>query len=82
MPPQDFLNLWGEITAAIHTIAVQLGGSFSAEHGLGALKTGELVRLRSEGELELMRVIKQAIDPQEIMNPGKVLEQRKDSALC
>ena len=75
MAPQDFLNLWDEITAAIHTIAVQLGGSFSAEHGIGALKTGELVRLRSEGELELMRAIKQAIDPQKIMNPGKVLEQ-------
>ena len=75
MASQDFLDLWDEITAAIHTIAVQLGGSFSAEHGIGALKTGELVRLRSETELELMRAIKQAVDPHGIMNPGKVLER-------
>lgn len=75
MPSQEFLDLWDEITAAIHTIAVQLGGSFSAEHGIGALKTGELVRLRSEVELDLMRAIKQAVDPRGIMNPGKVLER-------
>ena len=75
MASQDFLDLWDEITAAIHTIAVQLGGSFSAEHGIGALKTGELVRLRSDVELELMRAIKQAVDPHGIMNPGKVLER-------
>lgn len=75
MASQDFLDLWDEISAVIHTMAVEFGGSFSAEHGIGALKTGELVRLRSEGELELMRAIKQAIDPQAIMNPGKVLEK-------
>jgi D-lactate dehydrogenase (cytochrome) len=75
MASQEFLDLWGEITAAIHTIAVQLGGSFSAEHGIGSLKTGELVRLRSDVELGLMRAIKQAVDPHGIMNPGKVLER-------
>ena len=75
MASQDFLDLWGEITAGIDTIAVQLGGSFSAEHGIGALKTGELVRLRSAVELGLMRAIKQAIDPHGIMNPGKVIER-------
>jgi D-lactate dehydrogenase (cytochrome) len=75
MASQDFLDLWGEITAGIDTIAVQLGGSFSAEHGIGALKTGELVRLRSDVELGLMRAIKQAIDPHGIMNPGKVIER-------
>ena len=49
------------------------GGSFSAEHGIGRLKVGELERYTSPVELSLMRAIKQAFDPHHIMNPGKVL---------
>ncbi len=49
------------------------GGSFSAEHGVGALKAGTLVRYKSPVALGMMRAIKQALDPQGIMNPGCVL---------
>ncbi|MNY10780.1 putative FAD-linked oxidoreductase [compost metagenome] len=48
-------------------------GSISAEHGLGQLKREENRRYKSEVELGMMRAIKQALDPQGLMNPGKVL---------
>ena len=48
-------------------------GSFSAEHGIGQLRRGELLRYKSPVELELMRAIKKTLDPQNILNPGKVL---------
>ena len=49
------------------------GGSFSAEHGIGRLKVGELERYASPVELDLMRAVKRAFDPNGILNPGKVL---------
>ncbi len=73
MDPQRFVERWGELNRIVHTLAVELGGSFSAEHGIGYLKAGELERLKSAEEMALMRAIKQALDPQGIMNPGKVL---------
>jgi FAD/FMN-containing dehydrogenase len=51
------------------------GGSFSAEHGIGQLKVGELERYAAPVELELMRAIKHALDPRGILNPGKVLRR-------
>ena len=68
-----FVALSGTICPAIHDIAVNLGGSFSAEHGIGVLKKPELARYKSDVELDLMRTIKAAIDPKGIMNPGKVV---------
>ena len=62
------------IRRAIHDLVVAHGGSISAEHGIGQLKVGELSRYASSVELGLMREIKRALDPQGIMNPGKVLE--------
>jgi FAD/FMN-containing dehydrogenase len=50
-----------------------MGGSFSAEHGIGLLKAGELERLSDAVDLRLMKAIKQTFDPKGIMNPGKVL---------
>jgi FAD/FMN-containing dehydrogenase len=73
MDAQAFLDLWPLLNEAVHSIAVSMGGSFSAEHGIGFLKTGELERLSSPIKLELMRQIKAALDPRGIMNPGKVL---------
>ncbi len=58
---------------AIHDLVRAHGGSFSAEHGIGRLKLDELQRYASPVELGLMRAIKQAFDPNGIMNPGKVL---------
>lgn len=51
-----------------------MGGSISAEHGIGLLKRAHLHHSRSAGELAMMRAIKQAIDPQGLFNPGKIFE--------
>lgn len=61
------------VNDAIHDIVADLGGSFSAEHGVGRLKRAELRRYKSATEIELMEKIKAVLDPQGIMNPGKVL---------
>jgi len=60
-------------SACVHDLAARLGGSFSAEHGVGALKVQELARYESPTALELMRSLKAALDPRGIMNPGKLL---------
>jgi FAD/FMN-containing dehydrogenase len=67
-----FLARWEEIAQIVHAIALELGGSISAEHGIGRMKRDELARtdpLRAE----LIRRLKQALDPKGIMNPGKVV---------
>ncbi|MCC5794179.1 MAG: FAD-binding oxidoreductase [Chromatiales bacterium] len=69
----SFLARRAELNAAVHGVAVSLGGSFSAEHGIGQLKVEELARWRSATELELMRRLKAELDPAGIMNPGKLL---------
>jgi FAD/FMN-containing dehydrogenase len=61
------------IRRAIHDLVRDLGGSFSAEHGIGRLKVAELERYTSPVELSLMQAVKRALDPHNIMNPGKVL---------
>jgi len=68
-----FLARWGEFSRIVHDIVDSLGGSISAEHGIGRLKPAELARYKSPLELELMRRIKTALDPEGIMNPGKIL---------
>ncbi len=60
------------IETTVHDIAVDLGGSFSAEHGIGQLKKHELTRYKSNTELDLMKTVKDAIDPEGLMNPGKL----------
>jgi FAD/FMN-containing dehydrogenase len=52
---------------------VAAGGSISAEHGIGQLKRAELARYRDPLDLELMRRIKSALDPQNLLNPGKIV---------
>ncbi len=73
MDAAAFLELWEPLTAAVNAAAVERGGSFSAEHGIGLLKVPELRRYRNGVELDLMRTLKQALDPSGIMNPGKIL---------
>jgi FAD/FMN-containing dehydrogenase len=53
----------------VHDIVADLGGSISAEHGLGAMKTKDALRYKSPVELEALRAIRAALDPQRIMNP-------------
>jgi FAD/FMN-containing dehydrogenase len=70
---ESFLRLAPEINRAVHDLIARYGGSISAEHGIGRLKREELVRYKHPVALEVMRAIKQALDPNGIMNPGKVL---------
>jgi FAD/FMN-containing dehydrogenase len=58
---------------SVNEVVRDLGGSFSAEHGIGRLKPEMMPEWRGGAELDLMRRIKAAIDPQALMNPGKVL---------
>ena len=62
-----------DVTTVIYDIVKQYKGSFSAEHGIGIAKVAELVRYKDPVEIDLMRTVKRALDPQGIMNPGKVL---------
>ena len=68
-----FLARQDGINRIVHDAVIAHGGSISAEHGIGQLKRDELARTKDPRELALMRVIKQAIDPRGIMNPGKML---------
>ncbi len=61
------------ITRAVNDLITSMSGSISAEHGIGIDKLDELSHYRSKTELDIMRTIKRALDPQNIMNPGKVL---------
>lgn len=62
-----------DANALVYALLDELGGSISAEHGLGQLKRDDITRHKSAVELDMMRAIKTALDPQGIMNPGKVL---------
>ena len=67
-------NEHGEaISGAVYDLVVGYGGSISAEHGIGRLKVDDLAHYRSRIELDTMRSIKRALDPQNLMNPGKIV---------
>ena len=68
-----FMARGREVSRVVHDSAAYFGGSNSAEHGLGQYKRDEILRYKSPLEIDLMRRIKAALDPQGIMNPGKVL---------
>jgi FAD/FMN-containing dehydrogenase len=69
----DFLARWHEVNAVVFAIVMRMGGSISAEHGVGVLKCDELPEVKDKVAIELMRGIKAMLDPHGIMNPGKVL---------
>lgn len=62
-----------DLFTLVHDLVVAHGGSFSAEHGVGALKRAELARYKSAAVVDVMRRVKGALDPLGLMNPGKVL---------
>jgi FAD/FMN-containing dehydrogenase len=70
---EEFDPIREAVTEAIHARTVELGGSFSAEHGIGRLKVGDLERWGDPAKLAAMRAIKAALDPHGILNPGAVL---------
>ncbi len=70
---EDHEPVRAEIQGAIHDLVAELGGSISAEHGIGRLKAADLERYAEPAKLSAMRAIKAALDPAGIMNPGAVL---------
>lgn len=70
---QAFLARWDEANTIVHGIVAEMGGSISAEHGIGVLKRDLLTRVKDPVSLDVMRAIKKTLDPKNILNPGKVL---------
>jgi D-lactate dehydrogenase (cytochrome) len=69
----QFLARWGEVNDAVNKIVLKYHGSISAEHGIGKLKRDSLPKVKDPVALELMRGLKRMLDPNGILNPGKVL---------
>jgi FAD/FMN-containing dehydrogenase len=69
----QYLARWEEFNRIVHDIVAELGGSISAEHGIGRLKREELVHYKPALAIELMALLKHTLDPKGIMNPGKVV---------
>ncbi|MBP0617370.1 FAD-binding oxidoreductase [Jiella mangrovi] len=69
-----FLSHWREINGLVHAVVAEMGGTFSAEHGIGLLKRDELARTKPAAEMDLMRGIKHLFDPNNILNPGKLVQ--------
>ncbi|MFP6774601.1 MAG: FAD-binding oxidoreductase [Alphaproteobacteria bacterium] len=69
----DFAKEYGAINRIVHDLISELNGSISAEHGLGRLRRDEAKRYKSDVEMDLMQTLKNALDPTNIMNPGKVV---------
>ena len=68
-----YLARWDGMNAIVHAIVARMGGSFSAEHGIGRLKRELLAKTKDPAALAIMRAVKAALDPNGVMNPGKVL---------
>jgi FAD/FMN-containing dehydrogenase len=71
--PESLVAEREAVNRIVYDTVAELGGSISAEHGLGQLKRDEILRHKPPLELELMRLIKRSLDPKDLMNPGKVL---------
>lgn len=69
----DFEHLRSDVKTVVHDLAHELGGSVSAEHGIGRFKVDDLQHYGDRTKLAMMRAVKDALDPQGIMNPGAVL---------
>jgi D-lactate dehydrogenase (cytochrome) len=69
----EFLKRWGEVNDVVFEVVTRLGGSISAEHGVGIQKRDKLPNYKDPVALDLMRALKRTLDPNGILNPGKVL---------
>ena len=72
-PGKSFASEREAVNRIVHDIVISLGGSISGEHGIGQLRRDENMRYKSPVEIDMMRAIKTALDPQGIMNPGKMI---------
>ncbi len=73
MASEDFMAQAEKLTRIVYDLVVEMKGSISAEHGIGAFKRDELAHYASAIKIDLMRTIKQALDPDNIMNPDKIV---------
>ncbi|AFZ83117.1 FAD-binding oxidoreductase [Candidatus Kinetoplastidibacterium crithidiae] len=71
---ESLLSLQWQIYDLVHSKVHDFGGSISAEHGIGQLKVNELQKYKNAGALDIMRRLKKSVDPDNMMNPGKVLD--------
>lgn len=69
----EFLARWDAVSHVVHDIVNEFGGSISAEHGIGVMKRDEITRYKGDAELDVMRTLKRTLDPNNILNPGKVV---------
>jgi FAD/FMN-containing dehydrogenase len=69
-----FIAAEADVNHIVHELVHELGGSISAEHGIGQLKRETLLHYKSPVEIEMMRAVKRALDPQGLMNPGKLFD--------
>ncbi len=76
MDKQEFLDQWEMLNQHLHDLVQKFHGSFSAEHGIGRLKTSDMRRYKSEIEMTLMKQIKNTLDPDTIMNPGVIFGEK------
>jgi FAD/FMN-containing dehydrogenase len=70
---EGFLKRWDEVNKVVFAVVTKLGGSISAEHGIGVMKRDMLPDYKDPVALELMHTLKRTLDPNGILNPGKVL---------
>jgi FAD/FMN-containing dehydrogenase len=73
----DFIARWHDVNAVVFDIVLRMGGSISAEHGIGQLKAADLPGVKDPVAIELMRSLKAMLDPLNILNPGKVLLSKR-----
>ena len=73
MDAEDFLSRREQLAFVVYDVVERFKGSISAEHGVGQAKRNDLKRYKSEVEISLMRSLKQAFDPNNLLNPGKVI---------
>ncbi|HEU4517959.1 MAG TPA: FAD-linked oxidase C-terminal domain-containing protein, partial [Microvirga sp.] len=78
MDKAAFLAEWERFNRIVHDIAHAMNGSIAAEHGIGLIKRDELALYQDPVALDLMHAVKRALDPQNIMNPGKVVAIGED----
>ena len=75
MDKQRFLDMWNEMNDVVFEVVSRFDGSISAEHGIGRLKAYRMPAIKSAVELEMMRGLKRMLDPNNILNPGRVLPE-------
>jgi FAD/FMN-containing dehydrogenase len=74
---EDFMARWHDVNAVVFDIVIRMGGSISAEHGIGQLKAADLPGVKDAVAIDLMRSLKAMLDPLNILNPGKVLLSKR-----